>query len=66
MRRVSLIKHLQYFVTWRLKSPSGQLQREKLVTDITKSESKPFTLSSEIPDDKTENITLHVLSLHHK
>ena len=31
-----------------------------------KSESQPFTLSSEIPDDKTENIFLYVLSLHHK
>jgi len=31
-----------------------------------KSVSQPFTLSSEIHDDKTENIPLHVLSLQHK
>lgn len=31
-----------------------------------KSESWPFTSSSEVTDDKTDNIPLYVLSLHNK
>jgi len=42
------------------------MQREKLVNDTMMRESQPFTLSSEIPIDKTEKILLYVLSLHHK